>query len=262
MLFARSPQLAGLGLVVLDEVHYLQDPYRGSVWEEVLILSAPEVVFVCLSATVSNADEFGAWLRSVRGPTEVVVEEHRPVALRHHVAIAEKGSRRVDLVPLLHDGRIHPQALALDQRVGAPGPTARRPASLTLGEPPPQRARRSPRRSHHAPGHRLHLLEGGVRRRRGAMPVGRLAAHQLRGANRDPAALRRAYRGTARRRAAGARLRAVGCGSRGGHRIAPRRADPRLSRGRGGLFLLESLACGVRHRDVGARASTCRPARW
>ena len=127
MLFARSPQLAGLGLVVLDEVHYLQDPYRGSVWEEVLILAPPEVVFVCLSATVSNADEFGAWLTSVRGPTEVVVEAHRPVALRHHVAIAEKGSRRVDLVPLLHHGRVHPRALALDQRVAC---QARRPGGL------------------------------------------------------------------------------------------------------------------------------------
>jgi len=127
MLFARSPQLAGLGLVVLDEVHYLQDPYRGSVWEEVLILAPPEVVFVCLSATVSNATEFGAWLTTVRGPTEVVVEEHRPVALRHHVAIAEKGSRRVDLVPLLQDGRVHPRALALDQRVAR---QARRPGGL------------------------------------------------------------------------------------------------------------------------------------
>ncbi len=127
MLFARAPQLAGLGLVVLDEVHYLQDPYRGSVWEEVIILTPPEVVFVCLSATVSNAEEFGAWLTSVRGVTEVVVEERRPVELRHHVAIAEKGNRRVDLVPLLHDGKVHPQALALDQRVAR---LARRPGGL------------------------------------------------------------------------------------------------------------------------------------
>ncbi len=127
MLFARSPQLAGLGLVVLDEVHYLQDPYRGSVWEEVLILAPPEVVFVCLSATVSNADEFGAWLSTVRGPTEVVVERHRPVELRNHVAVAEKGSRRVELVPLLHKRALHPQALALDQRVAR---LARRPGGL------------------------------------------------------------------------------------------------------------------------------------
>jgi len=127
MLFALSPQLAGLGLVVLDEVHYLQDPYRGSVWEEVIILSAPEVVFVCLSATVSNAAQFGAWLTSVRGPTEVVIEKHRPVELRNHVAVAEKGSRRVELVPLLHDRKIHPKALALDQRVSR---LARRPGGL------------------------------------------------------------------------------------------------------------------------------------
>jgi ATP-dependent RNA helicase HelY len=127
MLFARSPQLAGLGLVVLDEVHYLQDPYRGSVWEEVIILTPPEVVFVCLSATVSNADEFGAWLSSVRGVTEIVVEERRPVELRNHVAIAEKGSRRVELVPLLDDGAAHPRALALDQRVAR---LSRRPGGL------------------------------------------------------------------------------------------------------------------------------------
>ena len=56
MLFAGSPLLDGLAVVVLDEVHYLQDPYRGSVWEEVLVLAPPEVRFVCLSATVSNAD--------------------------------------------------------------------------------------------------------------------------------------------------------------------------------------------------------------
>jgi ATP-dependent RNA helicase HelY len=127
MLFARSPQLTGLGLVVLDEVHYLQDPSRGSVWEEVIILTERDVVFVCLSATVSNAGEFGAWLTSVRGPTEVVVEARRPVELRNHVAIAEKGSRRVDLVPLLRDGSIHPRALALDQSVAR---MARRPGGV------------------------------------------------------------------------------------------------------------------------------------
>ncbi|HEV3131853.1 MAG TPA: DEAD/DEAH box helicase, partial [Acidimicrobiales bacterium] len=65
MLFARSSMLDGLEVVVLDEVHYLQDPYRGSVWEEVLVLTPPQVRFVSLSATVSNARDFGAWLTSV-----------------------------------------------------------------------------------------------------------------------------------------------------------------------------------------------------
>ncbi len=127
MLFARSRQLEGLGLVVLDEVHYLQDPSRGSVWEEVIILLPRDVALVCLSATVSNAEELGAWLTSVRGPTDVVVEARRPVELRNHVAVAEKGSRRVDLVPLLHERRLSPGASALDQRVAR---LERRPGGL------------------------------------------------------------------------------------------------------------------------------------
>ena len=63
-----------LHTVILDEVHFLQDPYRGGVWEEVLVLSPAAVRFVCLSATVNNANELGAWLRSVRGTTDVIVE--------------------------------------------------------------------------------------------------------------------------------------------------------------------------------------------
>ncbi len=117
MLFARAAALRGLGVVILDEVHYLQDPYRGSVWEEVIILTPPEVTLVCLSATVSNAGAFGAWIRSVRGPTSVVVDEHRPVALRHHVAVATKGSRRIDLVPVLHKGRLDRRGAELDEQV-------------------------------------------------------------------------------------------------------------------------------------------------
>jgi superfamily II RNA helicase len=127
MIFTDSHQLAGLGLVVLDEVHYLQDPYRGSVWEEVIILTPPDVVFVCLSATVSNAAELGAWLSEVRGPTEVVVEEHRPIELRHHVAVADRRSRRVELIPLLDDGQLHPESAALDQSVAR---LTRRPGGL------------------------------------------------------------------------------------------------------------------------------------
>ncbi|HXW33413.1 MAG TPA: DEAD/DEAH box helicase [Acidimicrobiales bacterium] len=116
MLFAGSPLLKGLGVVVLDEVHYLEDPYRGSVWEEVIILAPKGIVLVCLSATVSNAGEFGSWLRSVRGPTEVVVEQRRPVELRNHVALAYKGSREFELVPVLLRGKLHPVAAKLDER--------------------------------------------------------------------------------------------------------------------------------------------------
>src|SRR5581483_2881185 len=81
MIYAGSDTLTGLQYVVLDEVHYLQDRYRGAVWEEVIIQLAPEVDLVCLSATVSNAEEVAAWLETVRGATTAVIEERRPVTL-------------------------------------------------------------------------------------------------------------------------------------------------------------------------------------
>jgi ATP-dependent RNA helicase HelY len=120
MLLAGSDLLHGLRTVVLDEVHYLQDPYRGGVWEEVLVLSPPTVTFVCLSATVANAHELGAWLTSVRGPTTVVVERRRPVVLRHHLTVVRRlpeggGVPEAELLPLLHDGRPGGEALRLDQ---------------------------------------------------------------------------------------------------------------------------------------------------
>ncbi|WP_029089237.1 DEAD/DEAH box helicase [Brevibacterium album] len=86
MLYSGEP-LADLGFVVLDEVHYLGDRFRGPVWEEVIIHLPAHVRIVGLSATVSNAEEFGAWLREVRGHLDVVVTEHRPVPLHSHVMV-------------------------------------------------------------------------------------------------------------------------------------------------------------------------------
>ena len=85
MLYAGSPTLLGLGYVVMDEVHYLSDRFRGAVWEEVIIHLPESVRLASLSATVSNAEEFGDWLVTVRGDTVVIVEEHRPVPLWQHV---------------------------------------------------------------------------------------------------------------------------------------------------------------------------------
>lgn len=120
MLFSRSRVLDGLEVVVLDEVHYLEDPARGSVWEEVLVLTPPEVRFVSLSATVHNAADFGAWLASVRGPTSVVVEDHRPVTLEHHYALSERRRDGLTLIPLLRGSRPNPEGLALDPRRRGP----------------------------------------------------------------------------------------------------------------------------------------------
>ena len=90
MLYADSDTLVDLGFVVMDEVHYLADRFRGAVWEEVIIHLPSEVQVASLSATVSNAEEFGAWLDTVRGQTDVIVSEHRPVPLWQHVMVGRK----------------------------------------------------------------------------------------------------------------------------------------------------------------------------
>ena len=94
MLYAGSRTLMGLGFVVMDEVHYLADRSRGAVWEEVMIHLPESVTVVSLSATVSNAEEFGEWLETVRGETTTIVEERRPVPLYQHVMV---GRRLLDL---------------------------------------------------------------------------------------------------------------------------------------------------------------------
>ncbi|MEU3013248.1 DEAD/DEAH box helicase [Nocardia asteroides] len=94
MLYASSDALRGLSYVVMDEVHYLADRFRGAVWEEVILHLPPDVRLVSLSATVSNAEEFGAWMETVRGDTAVVVDETRPVPLWQHVMV---GRRMFDL---------------------------------------------------------------------------------------------------------------------------------------------------------------------
>ena len=94
MLYADSELLRDLAVVVMDEVHFLADRFRGAVWEEVIIHLPREVRMVSLSATVSNAEEFGDWLAAVRGDTGVIVSEERPVPLEQHVLV--KG-RLIDL---------------------------------------------------------------------------------------------------------------------------------------------------------------------
>jgi len=111
MLYAGSSTLSGLSYVVMDEVHYLADRFRGAVWEEVIIHLPASVTLVSLSATVSNAEEFADWLVTVRGHTEVVVSEHRPVPLWQHMLV---GKRMFDL---FHDAEaaqkhdVHPELL-------------------------------------------------------------------------------------------------------------------------------------------------------
>ena len=110
MIYSNSTTINDLKYVVMDEVHYLADKFRGAVWEEILIHLSEAVQVISLSATVSNAEEFGEWLQTVRGDTEVIVSEIRPVPLYQHVLF---GNRLVDLFGENH--KLNPELTRLER---------------------------------------------------------------------------------------------------------------------------------------------------
>jgi ATP-dependent RNA helicase HelY len=116
MVYAQPESLDGLAYVILDEVHYLEDRYRGAVWEEVILNAPRHVVLVCLSATISNAEQLAGWIASARGAAGAVIEERRPVPLNHLYAVGDRSAERLHLMPTFVDGRPNAEALALDQR--------------------------------------------------------------------------------------------------------------------------------------------------
>ena len=122
MLYAGSRTLKDLGYVVLDEVHYLADRSRGAVWEEVIIHLPESVRVAALSATVSNAEEFGEWLGQVRGGTEVIVDEHRPVPLWQHMLA---GRRMYDLFTDDDQHEVNPDLIRMAHRESVREPNSR-----------------------------------------------------------------------------------------------------------------------------------------
>jgi ATP-dependent RNA helicase HelY len=140
MLYEGSTTLRNLGAVVLDEVHYLADRERGAVWEEVIIQLPADVQLACLSATVSNAEEFGAWLAGVREGCDVVISEFRPVPLEHHYAVndrvlpvfkagqsgGKKRTQRDEAARQARAGVPNPEILMLERRSGMSNRVSRR----------------------------------------------------------------------------------------------------------------------------------------
>jgi len=110
MIYASSRSLENLSVVILDEVHFLQDQYRGPVWEEVIIHLPLEVTLVCLSATVSNAVEVSEWLTTVRGDTRAIIETKRPVSLEHHHMAFDKATGDTVMYSTLVDNKMNPRA--------------------------------------------------------------------------------------------------------------------------------------------------------
>ncbi|MCU1478912.1 MAG: helicase [Subtercola sp.] len=120
MLYAGSDLLTNLSFVVMDEVHYLADRFRGAVWEEVIIHLPESVRMVSLSATVSNAEEFGDWLQAVRGHTEVIVSEERPVPLDQHMLVRHKLLDLFDGTGQATTSRVNPELMRIARSAGAP----------------------------------------------------------------------------------------------------------------------------------------------
>lgn len=112
MLYSGSRTLNRLRYVIMDEVHYLADRFRGAVWEEVLIHLPESTQIIALSATVSNVEEFGEWMTTIRGSTQVIVWERRPVPLYQHVLF---GPHLLDL--FVDEGKVNPEILRLEKNV-------------------------------------------------------------------------------------------------------------------------------------------------
>jgi len=139
MLYAGSEMLDDLRYVVLDEVHYLADRFRGAVWEEVIIHLPLDVRLVSLSATVSNAEEFGDWLQTVRGGTDVIVSEDRPVPLDQHVLVGGKFLDLFDSSGQAATNRVNPELLratSMSRRGGGPGGRGRGTSDRWSGRSP------------------------------------------------------------------------------------------------------------------------------
>ena len=115
MIYGRSRTLDDLGLVVLDEVHFLQDTFRGPVWEEVMIHLPHHVRLVCLSATVSNVAELAEWISTVRGSTEAITELRRPVELANQYLVKDRTEGRLHLLPTFVGGAVNRDAVRLDE---------------------------------------------------------------------------------------------------------------------------------------------------
>ncbi len=138
MIYADPEQLKGLRCVVLDEVHYLEDPYRGAVWEEIILSAPAPIALVCLSATVSNAEELAGWIATVRGATGAVIEDHRPIELRNLYVVGDRSAERLHVLPTFVGALPNPEALGLDRqarRITRRGPRGRPAGRARLYRP-------------------------------------------------------------------------------------------------------------------------------
>ena len=274
MLYADSDLLTDLAFVVMDEVHFLGDRFRGAVWEEVIIhLPADACGMVSLSATVSNAEEFGDWLQAVRGDTAVIVSEDRPVPLEQHVLVRTKLVDLFDSSGVITTTRVNPELVQLAASGGRSiqnrSTAGRRGRDRGGYHRPPPHEGRMPREDLVALLDGKHLLPAifFIFSRVGCDQAVRQvlrSGHQAdgcRGAQRDPPHRRGAQPHHGRRGPRRARLLGVARGARARRRRPPRRHAARLQGGRRGAVPEEARQGRLRHRDARARHQHARPHR-
>ena len=110
-IFDDIERLQDVSYVIFDEIHYINDIERGTVWEESLIFAPQHIKFVCLSATIPNINPFAEWMQSVRDiDIEIVEELKRPVPLEHSLYFKDYGIGGVEHISALrkraqHDAR-------------------------------------------------------------------------------------------------------------------------------------------------------------
>ena len=84
MVVSNDDEMKDIAYVIFDEIHYINDIERGYVWEESIIYSSPSVRFLCLSATIPNADEFSRWIQAIKKhQVRTIVSSYRNVPLKH-----------------------------------------------------------------------------------------------------------------------------------------------------------------------------------
>ena len=261
----------------MDEVHFLADRMRGAVWEEVILHLPEDVRLVSLSATVSNAEEFGGWIQTVRGDTTVVVDEHRPVPLWQHVMVGKRlfdlfDYRSSDPRPSGRELLVDPELLRhiahrreadrladwqpRGRRRRAPGPAEHLPAAVAA-----RRDRRARPRGPAARDH-VHLLPRRLRRRGQAVPALVAAADHRRGAGPHRRGRRPPLRRPARSRPGRARLPRMARRTAARARRAPRRDAARCSGTPSRSCSPPGWSRPYSPRRHWLWASTCPPARW
>lgn len=125
MIYASSESLNGLKYVVLDELHFIQDPYRGGIWEEIILQSPKDVIFICLSATATNAEQLASWIEFVHGKARSVTVSHRPVPLENLLAIKLKNQQEVEFVKVLNGKNPSKQILKIKNVISSRNPYLR-----------------------------------------------------------------------------------------------------------------------------------------